>query len=194
MIKMKIKKDDMALVTAGKEKGKVAEVMECFPKENKLMLKGVNIVVKHNKPKSAQDKGGIVKKEGKIEVSNVMVVCPVCHKATRVKMGLNAKNKKVRLCKKCGASLDSGVKKVVEKKATAVKTIEEKPVSEEKLAKVSEVKEVKKTPAKKTTAKTTAKTSSNVLTQKHETKTNVKATRATTVRKSASTAKKIGAK
>ncbi len=184
MMKMKIKKDDMALVTVGKEKGKVAEVMECFPKQKKVLLKGLNMIVKHNKPKSAQDKGGIVKKEGMIEVSNLMVVCPVCHKATRVKMGLNAKNEKVRLCKKCGASLDSAVKKVVKKKTSTVKATTEAPAKEEKVAKVSAVKSEKKTPAKATAS----------MTQKHETKTNIKTTRATTVRKSASTAKKIGGK
>ncbi|NCB48287.1 MAG: 50S ribosomal protein L24 [Clostridia bacterium] len=184
MMKMKIKKDDMALVTAGKEKGKVAEVMECFPKQNKVLLKGLNMIVKHNKPKSAQDKGGIVKKEGTISVSNLMVVCPVCHKATRVKMGLNAKNEKVRLCKKCGATLDSAVKKVVKKKPAVVKTAEVTPVKEEKVAKATAVKTSTKTPAKVASAKV----------QTHETKSTVKTTRATTVRKSASTAKKIGGK
>ena len=183
MTKMKIKKDDMAVVTIGKDKGKVAQVMECFPKQNKVLLKGLNIVVKHNKPKSAQDKGGIVKKEGKIEVSNVMIVCPVCHKATRVKIGLNAKNEKVRLCKKCGATLDSNVKKVVEKKVSSAKSAEAKPALED--AKEVAVKTEKKTTAKKAPAK---------VSQKHETKTTVKTARSTTVRKSASTAKKIGGK
>ena len=78
MAKLNIKKGDTVVVIAGKDNGKVAEVLDCFPAENKVTVKGVNIVVKHNKPRSAQDKGGIVKFEGKIPASNVMVVCPEC--------------------------------------------------------------------------------------------------------------------
>ena len=82
MAKLNIKKGDTVLVLAGKENGKTSTVLECFPEENKVTVKGINIIVKHNKPRSAQDKGGIVKKEGKFDASNVMVVCPVCNKAT----------------------------------------------------------------------------------------------------------------
>ena len=141
MAKLNIKKGDTVLVLAGKENGKTSTVLECFPEENKVTVKGINIIVKHNKPRSAQDKGGIVKKEGKFDASNVMVVCPVCNKATKIKMGKNDKNEKVRICKKCNAVLDGGVKAPATKKATAkaeVKT-EEKPAA--------------KTTAKKTTAK-----------------------------------------
>jgi large subunit ribosomal protein L24 len=141
MSKLNIKKGDTVLVTAGKENGKVSTVLECFPEEGKATVRGLNIITKHNKPRSAQDKGGIVKKEGKIDASNLMVVCPACDKATRVKMGVNDKGEKVRLCKHCGASLDSGVKKAQEKKASKTadkKTDEAKPKAE------------KKSPAKKT--------------------------------------------
>jgi large subunit ribosomal protein L24 len=185
MTKMNIKKGDTAVVIVGKDKGRIAEVMECYPKQNKVMLKGINIIVKHNKPKSAQDKGGIVKKEGTIEACNVMLVCPVCNKATRVKMGLDAKGKKVRICKKCGAVIDSGVKKTVEKKPAT-------PKQDEIPAEKVETKEVEtvKAPVKKATSTRVAPKA----TKAHETKSAVKTTRVTTVRKSASTAKKIGGK
>ena len=135
MAKLNIKKGDTVVVIAGKDNGKVAEVLDCFPAENKVTVKGVNIVVKHNKPRSAQDKGGIVKFEGKIPASNVMVVCPVCNKATRVAY-TEVEGKKIRVCKKCGASLDvkaeakkavkkstkaDGAKKTTTKKTTAKK-------------------------------------------------------------------------
>lgn len=136
---LKIKKGDLVVILAGKENGKTGEVLECFPKENKVTVKGLNMIVKHNKPKSAQDKGGIVKKEGKIDISNVMLVCPNCNKATRVKMDLSGE-KKARMCSKCGAILDG--KKVSKPKAESKKTE----------AKKADDKETKST-AKKTVAK-----------------------------------------
>ena len=131
MAKLNIKKGDTVVVIAGKDNGKVAEVLDCFPAENKVTVKGVNIVVKHNKPRSAQDKGGIVKLEGKIPASNVMVVCPVCNKATRVAYLIEG-DKKVRTCKKCGAVLDVTKEAKEVKKTTKRKTKKaaEKPAEE----------------------------------------------------------------
>ena len=137
---MDIKKGDKVLVLAGKEVGKVETVLDCFPEEKKVTVKGLNIIVKHNKPRSAQDKGGIVKHEGKIDVSNVMIVCPVCNKATRVKIGFDEKGKKVRLCKKCGASLDTSAK-------PAAKTTVSRNVKNSKPVKVA--KSVRATASKK---------------------------------------------
>lgn len=174
MAKLNIKKGDTVVVIAGKDNGKVAEVLDCFPAEKKVTVKGVNIVVKHNKPRSAQDKGGIVKFEGKIPASNVMVVCPVCNKATRVAIGTNEKGDKARVCKKCGAVLDAG-KKVAAKKAPAAKATKEAKVEE-------------KPAAKKTATKTTAKTAEK------ETKKTVKAEKPATAKKASSTAKKTGDK
>ena len=99
MAKLNIKKGDTVLVLAGKESGKTSTVLECFPEENKVTVKGINIIVKHNKPRSAQDKGGIVKKEGKFDASNVMVVCPVCNKATKLKWVKTTKTKKLEFAK-----------------------------------------------------------------------------------------------
>lgn len=161
MAKLNIKKGDTVLVLAGKENGKTSTVLECFPEENKVTVKGINIIVKHNKPRSAQDKGGIVKKEGKFDASNVMVVCPVCNKATKIKMGKNDKDEKVRICKKCGAVLDGGAKAPAAKKATTksaeVKAEEKpaKPAAKKTTAKkaVEAKTEEKKAPAKATAAK-----------------------------------------
>ena len=123
MTKSFVKKGDKVLVITGKDKGKTANVVEVSPKSNKVLVDGVNVVTKHQKPRTQQDKGGIVKKSAPIEASNVMVVCPVCDKATRVKhKELNEKN--VRVCAKCGASLDKEFAKEVKKetkKATKAK-------------------------------------------------------------------------
>jgi large subunit ribosomal protein L24 len=176
MAKCLIKKGDIVVVLTGKENGKTAEVLECFPKENKVTVKGLNMIVKHNKPRSAQDKGGIVKKEGKIDASNVMVVCPVCNKATRVMIGEGKDGKKARLCKKCGAVLDSSAKKVQPKKT---ETKSEAKTTKKAVNKSSDV--------KKEVVKDT---------QKHETKSAPKkVTKSVPVaKKSSSTAKKIGGK
>ena len=105
MTKSFVKKGDKVLVITGKDKGKVADVIEVSPKTKRVLVDGVNVVTKHQKPKSQQDKGGIVKKSAPIDASNVMVVCPECGKATRVAhKDLNGKN--VRVCKKCGSTLD----------------------------------------------------------------------------------------
>lgn len=118
MANMNIKKGDTVLVITGKDNGKVAEVLACYPKDNRVTVKGVNVVTKHNKPRGAQDKGGIVKVEGKIDASNVQLVCPVCGKATRVAHKEEA-GKNVRVCKKCGANMDT-----VKKAAKAAKSEE----------------------------------------------------------------------
>lgn len=163
MAKLNVKRGDNVVVLTGKENGKKGTVLECFPTEGKVTVKGLNMIVKHNKPRSAQDKGGIVKKEGKIDSSNVMIVCPNCDKATRVKLDTNAKGDKVRVCKKCGASLDA--KKSAPKKAEKA----EAPAKKTKTAEVKEstVKaEAKKPVAKKTTAKTATKTAEKKITAK----------------------------
>ena len=116
MTKMFVKKGDKVLVIAGKDKGKTADVVEVSPKTNKVLVEGVNIVTKHQKPRTQQDKGGIIKKNAPIEASNVMVVCPVCGKATRVKhKEIDGKN--ARVCSKCTASLDKEFVKATKKEA-----------------------------------------------------------------------------
>lgn len=100
-----IKKGDSVVVIAGKDKKKTGKVLEVSPKDGKVLVENINIVTKHNKPRSQQDKGGIVKKPAAIDASNVMVICPSCGKATRV-AHTEVNGKKVRACKKCNASLD----------------------------------------------------------------------------------------
>ena len=130
MTKMFVKKGDKVLVIAGKDKGKTADVVEVSPKTNKVLVEGVNIVTKHQKPRTQQDKGGIIKKNAPIEASNVMVVCPVCGKATRVKhKEIDGKN--ARICSKCTASLDKEFVKATKKEAKKV-TKEKKEKKEDK--------------------------------------------------------------
>ena len=131
---MNIKKNDTVLVIAGKDNGKTGTVLEVSPKTNKVVVDGVNVVSRHQKPKSQQDKGGIIKKNAAIDASNVMVVCPDCGKATKVKAG-KVNDEKVRLCKKCGASLDKEHAKSVKKEAKKAAKSEEKTTSKKSTAK-----------------------------------------------------------
>ncbi len=149
---MEIKKGDSVVIIAGKDKGKKGKVLEISPKTSKIIVEGVNIASKHKKPRSAQDKGGIIKQTNPIEGSNAMVVCPDCGKATRI-AHKEVDGKKARICKKCGASLDKSLVKAVKKETKTAKT-------EEKSAKpaVGKAPAVKKTTtAKKTTASKASK-------------------------------------
>ena len=143
-----VKKGDNVLVIAGKDKGKSGKVLTAIPADNAVIVSGINIISKHKKPRNAQDKGGIIKQENKIDASNVQIICPVCGKATRVAHAVDEKGKKFRQCKKCKASLDKAVSvkkeaKKETKKATASKDL--KPAKETKA--------VKTTAAKKPAAK-----------------------------------------
>ena len=118
---MKVKKNDTVLVLTGKDAGKTAKVLVALPKENKVVVDGINVQKKHKKARSAQEVSSIQNQSGAIDASNVLVVCPTCNKAVRVAYKIEGE-KKVRICKKCGAFLDS-TKEVAEvKKATKRKT------------------------------------------------------------------------
>ena len=97
----KIKKDDIVIVIAGKDKDKTGKVLSV--KENKVIVEGVNVVKKHTKPNQMNQNGGIVEKEAAIDASNVMLL--VDGKATRV--GFEVKDgKKVRVAKATGKVID----------------------------------------------------------------------------------------
>ena len=84
-------------------------------------MDGINVQKKHKKARSAQEVSSIVNQSGPIDASNVLVVCPACNKATRVAYKVE-NDKKVRICKKCGAVLDAGKEAKEVKKAAKKKT------------------------------------------------------------------------
>ena len=102
MAKMNVKKGDTVKVISGKDRGVEAEVLRALPNEGKIVVEGVAVAKKHQKPTQMGQEGGIVDKEMPIDVSNVQLVCPKCGKATRVGHAVDANGKKVRVCKKCG--------------------------------------------------------------------------------------------
>lgn len=151
---LSVKTGDTVVVISGKDAGKKGKILATSPEKHRVVVEGVNIVAHHKKPRSAQDKGGIVKSEGSIDASNVMIVCPVCGKATRV-YHKEVEGKKVRVCK-CGATLDKKYEKAVKKADKAVKA--EKPAKAEKAVKAEKpvTKAEKTTKIKATSAKTKA--------------------------------------
>ncbi len=98
-------KNDTVKIIAGNHKGKVGRVLKVFPKANRVIVEKVNLIKRHTRPRSAQDKGGIIEKEAPIHVSNVMLVCPKCSKPSRTKVGLLSDGTKVRVCKSCSETL-----------------------------------------------------------------------------------------
>lgn len=103
---MKIRKDDTVIVIAGKDKGKTGKVLRAFPKENKVIVAGVNIQTKHQKPMGPQKPGGLVKREGKIDVSNVMYYDSSLGKRSRIGYKFLEDGTKVRFRKSDGEVID----------------------------------------------------------------------------------------
>ncbi len=101
---MFVKKNDKVKVIAGKDKGKEGVIEKVFPAKDRVIVKGVNIVKKHQKPTNANPNGGIVEVEAPIHVSNVMLIDSSNNEATRV--GFKVEDgKKVRVSKKTGKTL-----------------------------------------------------------------------------------------
>jgi len=102
---MHVKKGDKVMVITGKDKGKTGVILASFPKKDRVIVEGVNIIKKHSKPSQANPQGGIISQEAPIHVSNVMVLDPKSNEPTRV--GYQEVNgKKVRVAKKSGEVLD----------------------------------------------------------------------------------------
>lgn len=99
---MRIKKGDTVLVLSGNDKGKKGEVLEVMPKDSKVVVKGVNVRKKHIKARKQGEESGIIPVECAVDSSILNVVCSKCGKATRIGYKVE-EDKKVRICKKCGA-------------------------------------------------------------------------------------------
>ncbi len=103
--KMKIKKGDRVVVLAGKDRGKEGVVTFAYPAKGTVIVDGVNIAKKHQKPTQATMQGGIIDKEMPVPASRVAVVSPEDGKPTRVGYRFDADGTKVRICRRTGADL-----------------------------------------------------------------------------------------
>ena len=106
MPKLKIKKGDKVVVIAGKDKGRNGEVLRVLPKENRVLVQGVNMMKRHTKPAMGQQ-GGIVEREAALHVSNVSHVDPKDNKPTRVGYKTLDDGRKVRFAKRSGEVIDA---------------------------------------------------------------------------------------
>ena len=100
-----IKKGDTVVINSGADKGKKGKVIEVCPKENKVVVEGVNVRTKHVKPKRAGEAGGIIKAEVAINASKANPLCSKCGKGVRTKTLVKKDGSKVRACAKCGTEI-----------------------------------------------------------------------------------------
>lgn len=103
---MNIKNGDKVVIISGKDKGKTGNVLKVIPKDRKVVVEGVNIITKHNKPMGPTQPGGIVKYEGPINASKVMYYCEKDKQGVRISYNTLENGTKVRTCNKCGETLD----------------------------------------------------------------------------------------
>ncbi len=101
----KIKKGDQVIVISGEDTGKIGKVIKVFPKRERVIVEGINIVKRHRRFVSADKPHGIVEMPAPIHISNLALVCPSCGKRTRAKFRFEG-DKKVRYCKKCKERVD----------------------------------------------------------------------------------------
>ncbi len=101
---MKIKKGDEVKVVKGKDKGKTGKIDKVFPKEDKIVIANVNLYKRHLKARSETEPSEIVTLTKPLPEENVQLICPKCHKPTRVGYKL-LKGSKVRICRKCGKEI-----------------------------------------------------------------------------------------
>ena len=102
----RIRKDDTVIVIAGKDKGSSGRVLKVLPKEERVVVEGVNLVKRHTKPDIAHPQGGVVSKEASLHISNVQLRDPKTGKPTRVGFKVNDKGRKVRVAKGSGVEID----------------------------------------------------------------------------------------
>ncbi|MDD5510573.1 MAG: 50S ribosomal protein L24 [Dehalococcoidales bacterium] len=98
---MKIRKDDTVLVIAGKDRGKKGKVRFAYPKNNTLVVEGINFIRKHARATGRVKQAGIIEQEAQITVSNVMLLCSRCNHPTRVGFRFLEDGRKVRICRVC---------------------------------------------------------------------------------------------
>ncbi len=99
--KIGLKKNDNVLALSGRDCGKKGKILKIFPKSDRAIVEGVNMVSEHQRPTKDNPKGGIIRREGTIHLSNIQLVCPRCSKPTRIQHSVLADGSKKRTCKKC---------------------------------------------------------------------------------------------
>ena len=103
---MKIRKNDTVLVIAGKDKGKKGKVRFAHPKDERVLVEGINFIKRHTRARRQLRQAGIIEREAPIHVSNVMLLCSRCNHPTRIGFRHLQDGRKVRFCRSCGEVID----------------------------------------------------------------------------------------
>lgn len=102
----RIKRDDTVLVIAGRDRGKRGTVRRVFPRDERLIVQGVNMIKRHTRPRPPTQPGGIIEREAPLHISNVMLICAACDRPVRVGFRTRENGVKVRVCRSCGEDID----------------------------------------------------------------------------------------
>lgn len=105
-LRIRLRKNDLVEVTAGKEQGKTGKILKVLREKNQVVLEKVNMIKRHTRPSPSTGQGGIVEKEAPIHASKVKLVCPKCATATRFRLTQTGEGKKARVCLKCKELID----------------------------------------------------------------------------------------
>jgi large subunit ribosomal protein L24 len=103
---LSIRKNDTVLVIAGREKGKRGKVLFVLPARERVIVERINMVKRHQRPTQKLRQGGIIEREASLHVSNLMLVCSKCDRATRIGIRVLADDRRVRVCRRCGDIVD----------------------------------------------------------------------------------------
>ena len=105
--RIRLRKNDLVVVIAGKDAGKQGKVLKVIPEKNRVIVQGVGFVKRHTRPNPQRNiKGGIAEREAPIHASNVMVVCGECNRRTRIGAKVLSDGSRVRVCRRCSGVLD----------------------------------------------------------------------------------------
>lgn len=106
-IRMKIRTGDTVMVLSGKDRGKQGRVIRVMPRENRIVVDGINLVWKHKKPRRINEKGSKIQMPAPLHASKAMLVCPHCGKPTRVERVRGEEGRLFRVCKRCKEMIDA---------------------------------------------------------------------------------------
>lgn len=104
--KLHVKKNDMVMIIAGKDKGKSGKVMRVLADKGRVVVENLNVVKRHTRPTRTNAEGGIIEKEAPLAASNVLLLCGACNKPTRTGIRILDDGSKARFCKKCNEIVD----------------------------------------------------------------------------------------
>ncbi|HEY7745798.1 MAG TPA: 50S ribosomal protein L24 [Desulfuromonadales bacterium] len=104
--KLHVKKNDMVMIIAGKDKGKTGKVMRVLADKSRVVVESLNVVKRHSRPTRTNAEGGIIEKEAPLAASNVLLLCGACNKPTRTGIRILDDGSKARFCKKCNEIVD----------------------------------------------------------------------------------------